>query len=164
MKPILSLFIFALLFNFQSNAQDKEELLEIFEILSELSEVQALYQHDLPDGRSLVFQKPTSRSFGRANWNEKITNALFEIRNDDMYSFSNPVTFLTVEEAQAFEIDPQFLTTTRIIYKPTEVKIILNAELWETIQVYAGQFSFIRETEDDDWEINSKNFEIRRAR
>ena len=164
MKPIISLFLFALVFNFQSNAQDKEDLLEVFEILSELSEVQALYQHDLPNGRSLVFQKPTSRSLGRADRNEKIINALFEIRNDDMYSFSNPVAFITVEEAQAFEIEPQFLTTAMIIYKPTEIKIILRAELWETIQAYLGQFSFIRETEDDDWEVNSKNFEIRRAR
>jgi len=89
MKQLLSLLLFTLLFSFQGQTQDKEDILEVFQLLSELPEVQELYQNDIANGRSIIFTRPSRRSINRGDWNKEVFNAIFEIRNDDLYSFSN---------------------------------------------------------------------------
>ncbi len=163
MKQLLSLLLFTLLFSFQGQTQDKEDILEVFQLLSELPEVQELYQNDIANGRSIIFTRPSRRSINRGDWNKEVFNAIFEIRNDDLYSFSNPVAFMTEEEAESQDIPPRRLANAQIIYTPTEVKIILGSYLWQSRQTYSGQFSFTRETEEDDWEVNSRYFETRRS-
>jgi len=163
MKQILSLFLFASLFSFQSLAQDKEDMLEIFKLISELEETQILYQNDLRNGRNLIFTKPTKRALGRGDWNKEVFNAIFEITNDDLYDFSNPVSFMTEEEAEGMDILPRRLANCTIFYEPNNVRVIITAHLWESRQDYTGQFSFIRDTEADDWEVNSRQFDTRRS-
>lgn len=165
MKQIitLSLIAFSLGIFSPAQAQEKEEVLELIEAVLDLDDVQPLYQHEFSQGPTLVFLKPERRSLGR-NREDLMRNLLFELRTDDFSFFNNPVQVMTENEARALDIPLHHLADISIFMNETEAKIFLNCFLWQTRERYAGQFSFVRETEEDDWELNSKNSDIRSSR
>lgn len=167
MKQIITLSLFALCFFAFSpaQAQEKDDILAMLEILLDLDEVQDLYQHELPTsgGPTLIILKPERRSLGRYP-SAQMQNLLFDLRNDEFSFFNRPIQVMTDSEAKAQDINPRLLVHLSTQMSPTETRIGLGCYLWESRQQFSGQFLFVRDTEEDDWELTSKNSDKRSSR
>ena len=166
MKKIITLAFLTLFIgsSFQTFAQeDKETLIEVLELLFDQPELEELFQHELQEGPTLILNKPNSRSLGRGS-SDQLQNMLYDLRDEDFYFFSRPIKVMSENTAKGLQISPQLLTQMGLSMGTNEIKIMLSGELWESRERYQGYFSFIRETDDDDWELNSNNFNKQRSR
>ncbi len=163
MKNIFILFSICLLSQLSAplQAQSKEDILSALELVLDLPDTESLFQHDFSEGQTLLLLKPDNRRIGR---NNAVENIIFDLTDDDFRYFSRPVKMISRQEARSQDIDERYLAYLGLQVSPLIIRISFNSTLQEELLAYSGNFSVIRESEEDDWEINSQNFQMQKTR
>lgn len=163
MKNILT-FLLSLtlcLTSVNSEAQSKEDFLSALSIVLDLDETQSLYQHYQGGSKALILLKPSNRRIGTK---VAIQELMYHLRNDDFWDFSGNVQVMTREEAAAQQISERELVTLITQVTDNEIKFIINSSLREEGMFYSGNFTVSRASEDDDWEVSSRDFKTQKNR
>lgn len=136
-------------------AQSKEDLIGVIKAISEIPELDPLFQVQLSEGPSMVILK--SDKMG-ANPND-VEREFFLLNSDDFWGFSRPVKIMTAQEADRYGVKRDMVTTLGLSFSEDMCNARLSGGIEENEQFLQGSVSLVKS--GFDWEVKGKHIILR---
>ncbi|NND35043.1 MAG: hypothetical protein HKN76_20830 [Saprospiraceae bacterium] len=155
MIRFLILFTCLLLTGPQLFSQSKEDLVGVIKAISEIAELDPLFQVQLSEGPSMVIFKNDKMG---ANPNP-VEREFFLLTSDDFWGFSRSVKIMTAQEADQYGIKRDMLTTLGLSFSDDLCNARLSGGIEVNEQYLQGSISLVKS--GFDWEVKGKHIIMR---
>lgn len=138
-----------------SLAQSKEDLVAVIKAISDVPDLDPVFQVQLSEGPSMVILKNDKMG---ANPNE-VERQFFLLTSDDFWGFSRSVKIMTAQEADRYGVKRDMMVSLGLSFSDDNCNARLSAGIEENEQFLQGSISLVKA--GFDWEVKGKHIQIR---
>ncbi|NND08290.1 MAG: hypothetical protein HKN87_18075 [Saprospiraceae bacterium] len=141
-----------------ATSQTKEDLIAILDAITELPEVDPVFQAEVSGGPALVLMRPNDRKIAASGGFSN--ELLYDLQNHDLTFLSRPVQIMTEGEASQYGLQGRHLTIlTYRFLGDQEASILMSCMLQEGDRTWQGLFSLVNDF--GSWIVKGKNIQTR---
>lgn len=149
--PILALCLLGL----QAHSQTKDDIVSVIKAVSEVAELDPLFQVELSGGPTMVLLKNDRLNSG----SNEVERNYFSLTNDDLWGLARPVQILTYQEADFEGIRRDMMVILGLSFSGDQCNARFSCALQEGNRFLEGWVSLNREV--FDWKVTGQNIRIR---
>jgi hypothetical protein len=138
-----------------AHSQSKDDILSVINAVSEVAELEPLFQVELSGGPTMVLLKNDRLSSG----SNEVERNYFSLTNDDLWGLSRPVKILTYQEADFEGIRRDMMVILGLSFSGDQCNARFSCALQEGNRFLEGWVSLNRE--GFDWKVSGQNIRIR---
>jgi hypothetical protein len=136
-------------------AQSREDIIAVIKAVSEVPELDPLFQVELSEGRTMVLLKNDRLSAG----SNEVERNYFNMTNDDLWGFRKPVKIMTQQEAGHEGVRRDQLITLGLSFSGDQCNARFAATVDEGSRYFEGWVSLSRS--GFDWIVTGSNVRTR---
>ncbi|MBK8506235.1 MAG: hypothetical protein IPL46_30970 [Saprospiraceae bacterium] len=152
---VFTLLIVLTTFSFQAQGQTKEDIVNVIKAVSEVAELDPLFQVELSGGPTMVLLKNDRLSSG----SNEVERNYFSLTNDDLWGMARPVQILTYQEADFEGVRRDMMVVLGLSFAGDQCNARFSCVLQEGNRVLEGWVSLNRD--GFDWMVTGQNVRIR---
>jgi len=141
-----------------ASSQTKDDLIDILSAITNLAEMDPLFQAEISGGPALVLVRPNDRKIAAAGGFSN--ELLYDLQNHDLTFLDRPVQIMTEGEASQYGLQGRHLVILAYRFQgDEEASILMSCLLQEGDRTWQGLFSMIRDF--GSWTVKGKNIQTR---
>ena len=138
-----------------AQSQTKDDIISVIKAVSEVAELEPLFQVELSGGPTMVLLKNDRLNSG----SNEVERNYFSLTNDDLWGFDRPVQILTYQEADLEGVRRDMMVVFGLSFSGDQCNARFSSTLQEGNRYAEGWVSLDRD--GFDWKVSGQNIRIR---